>query len=106
MFQNQDDRQISLGWKSGFSTSKSRGPGLSAGACASATGPVRIYGQYKAIWIYTFILPILHQITSIGPIQGATKPVSACPGQVSFCAGQAGLPGNLPTGQVKLIPRL
>ena len=37
--------------------------------------------------------------------QSMTKPLSACPGQVISCAGQAGLPGNLPTGQVKLSPR-
>ena len=39
-------------------------------------------------------------------VQGATKPLSAFPGQVSSCAGQVGLPGNLPAGQVKLSRRL
>ena len=39
-------------------------------------------------------------------IQGTMKLLSACLGQVSSCAGQAGLPDNLPTRQVKLIPRI
>ena len=35
--------------------------------------------------------------------QGATKP--QCPiSQVSPCAGQEGLPGNLPAGQAKMSP--
>ena len=37
--------------------------------------------------------------------QGMTKPLSTCLGKVNTCAGQAHLPGNLPTGQVKLSPK-
>ena len=32
--------------------------------------------------------------------QGATKPLPACPGQVTSCVGQAGLPGN--KGELKM----
>ena len=39
-------------------------------------------------------------------VQGVTKPLSTCLGQVSCCVGQAGLPDNLPARQVKLIPRI
>ena len=43
------------------------------------------------------MLRILHNIAL-----RAWKKLSACPGQVSSCVGQAGLPGNLPAKQVKL----
>ena len=43
-------------------------------------------------------------VLSISLTQGATKPLSACPEQVSSCVGQAGLLDNFPAGQVKLIP--
>ena len=37
---------------------------------------------------------------------GHDKTPVRLPGQVSSCAGQAGFPGNLPAGQVKLSLRL